>query len=285
MSFKTILINTKSTLSYENGWMTINKNKEFLDDVSTLIINTLQVIISACLLNEISKRRINLIFTDEYKNPNILLMRMNDNSLFAKRLNEQIVFEQGKKDIIWRLIIRNKILMQKELIHRALDLNLFEEELQSLTDGDKSNAEAFVARKYFYKLFGKKFNRREENSINSALNYGYSIIASEIRRVIVSYGYSTALGIHHRNNSNCFNLTYDFIEPFRPIIDSIVYSNKDRKLNSDYKKELIGCLNLKILYKNKIFTVKSCIEAFVLDVFRSFYNKKVLFGDIKFYDQ
>ena len=113
MNFKTVLINNKCTLSYENGWMNIDENKEFLDDISTLIINSLQVVISSCLLNEISKRKINLIFTDEHKNPNILLMRMNDNSLSAKRLNEQIAFDQEKKDIIWRLIIRNKILMQK----------------------------------------------------------------------------------------------------------------------------------------------------------------------------
>ena len=35
--------------------------------------------------------------------------------------------------------------------------------------------------------FGNNFNRRENNDINAALNYGYSIIASEISRVIVSY--------------------------------------------------------------------------------------------------
>ena len=41
------------------------------------------------------------------------------------------------------------------------------------------------------------FTRSEENTVNAALNYGYSIILSAFNREIVAHGYLTQLGIFH----------------------------------------------------------------------------------------
>ena len=47
----------------------------------------------------------------------------------------------------------------------------------------------------FNALFGKDFTRNDDNPINAALNYGYSLILSTINREIVANGYLTQLGI------------------------------------------------------------------------------------------
>ena len=60
-------------------------------------------------------------------------------------------------------------------------------------------------------------------AVNAALNYGYSILLSTVNRAIVTKGYLTQLGIHHRSTENQFNLGSDLMEPFRVLIDRIVY--------------------------------------------------------------
>ena len=66
-------------------------------------------------------------------------------------------------------------------------------------DGDKTNREGHAAKVYFNSLFGKKFTRNDDNNINAALNYGYSILLSTINKEISANGYLTQLGIHHKN--------------------------------------------------------------------------------------
>ena len=68
-------------------------------------------------------------------------------------------------------------------------------------------------------------NRRVEEPINSRLNYGYAVVKSAIARKLVATGFHTALGIHHDNQLNTFNLADDLIEPYRAIVDLVVHDN------------------------------------------------------------
>ena len=61
----------------------------------------------------------------------------------------------------------------------------------------------------------KGLNRRHEDPVNSALNYGYAIIRSYIIKALISTGFHCALGINHHNEYNSFNLAGDLIEPWR----------------------------------------------------------------------
>lgn len=61
----------------------------------------------------------------------------------------------------------------------------------------------------------KGLNRRHEDPVNSALNYGYAIIRSYIIKALISTGFHCALGINHHNEYNSFNLADDLIEPGR----------------------------------------------------------------------
>jgi CRISPR-associated protein Cas1 len=78
----------------------------------------------------------------------------------------------------------------------------------------------------------------------AALNYGYAIIRAIISRTLCLYGFEPALGIHHCNELNNFNLSDDMIEPFRPFIDLVVAK---KLLDSD---ELIQ--NAKQHYFNRL---------------------------------
>ena len=95
---------------------------------------------------------------------------------------------------------------------------------------------------YFNTLFGNDFNREQDSDVNAALDYGYTLILSMFAREIVLSGCMTQFGLKHANQFNQFNLASDIMEPFRPIIDRIVYENR----NSSFVK-----------IKREIFTIFS----------------------------
>ena len=86
--------------------------------------------------------------------------------------------------------------------------------------GDENNIEALAASEYF-QFYHKGLNRRTDDPINSALNYGYAIIRSYIIKALITTGFHCALGIHHHNDYNSFNLADDLIEPWRAMVDSL----------------------------------------------------------------
>ncbi|MTW38307.1 type II CRISPR-associated endonuclease Cas1, partial [Streptococcus pneumoniae] len=75
----------------------------------------------------------------------------------------------------------------------------------------------------FNTLFGNDFSREQDNDVNASLDYGYTLILSMFAREIVLSGCMTQFGLKHANQFNQFNLASDIMEPFRPIIDRIVY--------------------------------------------------------------
>lgn len=118
-------------------------------------------------------------------------------------------------------------------------------------------------------MFGKEFSRDECSDINSALDYGYSILLSNFNKEIVSNGNITQLGLHHKNEFNHFNLSCDLMEPFRPIIDDIVFCNKDNVFDKDYKLKLINVLNVKVRINNKSLYLTNAINLYIKGIIKS----------------
>ena len=80
---------------------------------------------------------------------------------------------------------------------------------------------------------------------------------------VISNGYLTQIGIHHKNEFNEFNLTCDLMEPFRVIIDNFVYFNQERDLDTNYKLDIINIFNHKYFYENKNYILKDIIKMYV----------------------
>jgi CRISPR/Cas system-associated endonuclease Cas1 len=56
------------------------------------------------------------------------------------------------------------------------------EYVKNLQAGDISNREGHAAKVYFNKIFGYTFRRGDGSAVDSALNYGYSLILSAFNR-------------------------------------------------------------------------------------------------------
>lgn len=130
-----------------------------------------------------------------------------------------------------------------------------------------TNREGHAAKVYFNALFGLDFTRTEDNHINAALNYGYSIILSAFTREIVANGYLTQLGIFHDNMFNQFNLASDFMEPFRVLIDREVLLMKPVKFEHEEKMQLVNILNHEVKMDGKIQYVNNAIKIYCKSIF------------------
>ncbi len=245
-----------------------------LSEIDTIIVDSISASISTYLLKELSDNKINIIFCDESHNPFGELSSYYSRHNSSKKIKEQIRWKPKEKDNLWTLIVKNKIMNQAQMLKKigSEKDELLLSYLSEVMSGDKTNREGHAAKLYFNALFGKNFTRNNDNLINAALNYGYNILLSTINKEIVVNGYLTQLGIHHKNEFNEFNLSCDLMEPFRVVIDNFVYFNQNRKLDKDYKLDIIDVFNRKYTYLGKNYVLKDIIKMYVKTTLESIEN-------------
>lgn len=271
MGWKTVIIGSEAKVSLSLNKLKITIGNEFqnvpLGDIDTVIFSHNRVIITIPLLSALVENNINIIICDEKNDPIGIFQPFNGHSLVFKRLNAQINWKLTRKKKLWKRIIELKIqseigalILEKRQVKVIEQLKVYRE---SVYTDDQTNREAASARMYFTEMFGDGFTRDIPNIQNYALNYGYKILASYISRCIASRGLITQLGIHHIGESNPFNLTYDFIEPLRAIIDLWVIESITDTFNAPLKQELIGILNYRVYVKDKWMRLNGAIEDIV----------------------
>ncbi len=287
MSWRVVVISSRCKLEYRLGYMVCRgeeTKKIFLDEISTLIVESTSVAITSALLCELVKNKINVIFCDEKHNPSSQLLPLygrHDNSGMVRK---QLSWRQDVKNKIWREIVKNKIYQQhlfmKDIGSDKADLLL--QYMGEITDGDKTNREGHSAKVYFNAIFGMDFKRGDLGIVNSALNYGYAILLSAFNREIVADGYLTQIGICHSNEFNHFNLGCDLMEPFRILVDRVVFSAKDKEFNGDYKRELCNLLNMNVKIGDKTHTVCDAIGVYTKKILSALSSESI--DDLVFYD-
>ena len=241
MSFRTVLITKQSKLNYKNRFLVVKQGLDekyiHLSEIDTIIVDSIAVSVSTYLLKEIIDSKVNIIFCDEKHNPFSEIRPFYSSHNSSKKIMNQIKWTKVNTNKLWDEIIKNKIINQALNI-RDIDgdkYDLLMGYLTNVKNGDETNREGLSSKVYFSALFGNDFIRHNNDKINAALNYGYTILLSTFNKEIVNLGYLTQLGIHHKNEFNQFNLSCDLMEPFRILIDKFVFDNKITEFDSDYK--------------------------------------------------
>ncbi len=196
-----------------------------LDDIGALILNGYGLSYSNDLIVELAERNIPVVVCGSNHYPVSWLWPIDGHSLQAKRMDQQIASSAPKSKQLWKQLVVCKVQNQAYVLDQigepSTNLKRLSENVRS---GDPSNIEAQAARKYWRLLFGPDFRRdRNEAGINSMLNYGYTIMRSAVARAVMSAGLHPTVPIHHKNKYNPFRLVDDLIEPFRPLVDWLVY--------------------------------------------------------------
>ena len=255
--------------------------KILLDEIKLICINSTQVSITTALISECLNKKIKIILSDEKHNPVGEITPYYNNFYTYRKLKEQLSFTEECKGYLWQEIVKNKILNQSLVLKKTdkeKESLILETYANEVTINDKQNREGIAAKVYFKTLFGSDFSRDNSCKENIFLDYGYSILLSSINRIVKMYGYYTELGIHHIGESNSFNLSCDFMEPLRPLVDLYVLNGI---VNLDnYKEEYIKMLELPVIFNNRTLFLDNALEEYVESLL--FYLKNGDIDKIKF---
>lgn len=274
MGWRTVVVSKRCKLEYKLGYLVCRGEqlkKVFLNEISTLIVESTAVSLTTALLCELTKRKINVVFCDDKHNPQSQLLSLYDRHDCSGILKKQLAWREDVKKSVWAEIVRQKIKKQADMLRleNLPQFELLQKYASELVSGDLTNREGHAAKVYFDALFGLSFRRGDKTFINGALNYGYAILLSAFNREIVGCGYSTMLGLAHKNEFNQFNLSCDLMEPFRPLVDKIVIAGESSELSSDYKHYLCNILNLQVEINRESRSISDAIGIYIRSVFEA----------------
>ncbi|EAC8474202.1 type II CRISPR-associated endonuclease Cas1 [Listeria monocytogenes] len=256
MGWRTVVVNSHSKLSYKNQHLVFKSAYQHemihLSEIDVLILETTDITLTTMLINCLVAENILILFCDD-KLPIGKVLPFYGRHDSSLQLSKQLGWDSELKSEVWTEIISQKILNQSTFLsmlnydEKADSLIKLHETLEIF---DPTNREGHAARIYFNQLFGNDFTREQENDINSGLNYGYTLLLSIFARELVKSGCMTQFGLKHSNQFNDFNFASDIMEPFRPLVDQIVYE----KRNEDFqviKRSLFELFNKQFDYNDQ----------------------------------
>lgn len=276
-------------LNQRRGFLVVSEGRNELaevplDDISVLVLSARGVSITKDAIMALLDRGSPVVLCGKKYSPESIIIPLFGNYEFSGRLQIQISASLPLKKQLWKLIIQNKIenqaivLEQLGFLENARCLHVISKDVLS---GDVTNREGYAAREYWSCIFGPEFSREieAEEGINVLLNYGYAVLRGMTARAVCAAGLHPALGLHHKNQKNNYCLVDDLMEPFRPLVDLLVYGFLIKEPNpeklTEWKKYVIG--NLPdvdvITTKGKSPLIKA-LEYYVFSLYESFCAKE-----------
>ena len=286
VSYRQVIIKKSEKIHFKDNNLVVDKEGVStslpLEDINYILIEDQTTVITTRLLAELSKNAVSLIICDEKYLPISIMYPYNYHFKQLENFNNQVILPEESKKELWDLIIKQKIKNSIEVLEMTTkdETVIFKlnEYIDEVENGDEKNREALAAKMYFRSLFGSDFIRFYDNAVNSALNYGYTILTSAILRNLSVYGLNSFLGIHHYSKVNNFNLAYDLLEPYRFIVDKFIYDNMEElisPLSFDTRQKLLNLLNSEVIVNNKKYTVEFSIGLLVKSYVKSFNSNEI----------
>ncbi|ARJ50339.1 type II CRISPR-associated endonuclease Cas1 [Staphylococcus lutrae] len=273
MSFRTVIVTKEAKLSLRMNQLIVNTgdlNYIPLNEILCLVIEHPNVSMTGHLINALSDRKIITILCNNRHLPNTLILPMYGHHRQVKQIKKQMNWSQERKNKLWQRLIKQKIRNQQQVLDtffKQKNTENFDEYIEAVEPGDITNREGHAAKVYFNTVLQPGFTRGYDNAQNAALDYGYQVLLAIVARTIVSKGYLTEIGIKHKNEYNIYNLASDFMEIFRPIVDSIVLKFVKQEFGKEEKRVIIDLLNKKVKIDNKNYYFVNAVERYVDSLF------------------
>lgn len=273
MSWRTVIVESQSKLDYKMGYLVVrgqDTHRVLLDEILNVVIANPAVSITGCLIEKFIEYKIKVIFCDSKRNPSAELIPHHGSHDSSAKIRAQIVWNDEIKAFVWQEIVTEKIRKQAEFLielGKNDESQLLQTYIGQVELLDATNREGHAAKVYFNAIWGMQFTRGEDSAINSALNYGYSLILSAFNREISANGYLTQLGIFHNNMFNHFNLGSDLMEPYRIIVDKQVQKMNPEEFGTKEKHELWRILEYPVYINGMHQTVANAIKIYSKSVF------------------
>lgn len=286
MPYRNLFVTNETTLRLRKGQLVADNGEVFtfpVEDIRCVVIDSDRSTLSAQLIAFLAENNVCLLICNRSHLPVAQLLPVGTYCRVQKRIRLQIVQSKPKCKRLWQKIVMQKIENQARCLELAQksgaeQVRAFASGVQS---GDSTNREGCAARAYFPLLFGKDFTREREIPVNAALNYGYAILRGFLAKTLVAYGLEPALGLHHQNQLNAFNLADDLLEPFRPIVDLYtegVQTDLLDGLKTVHKAELVRLLNCAVTVNGRRCSLAHAVELLVQSLISAFETDEVKLG-------
>jgi len=271
MAFRNLIVSNEATLTLKSKQLCVKtetiSDTVPVEDIDTLLIENRRSTISSALLGALAKNGTAVFICDEFHMPCGILLPYLQHSRQHEVVKRQLDLTTPVKKQLWKQIVTAKINNQAKCLFLC-GSNKMSHELTNIAkhvkSDDSENAESHAAAKYFNALFGKGFARsHEHDNRNGWLNYGYAILRGCVARTLAVYGFFQTFGLHHHSQVNQFNLSDDFMEPFRPIVDLFVVQRKvtpDSELKPTDKRQLYNLVTHNMSIDSKKYALTYAIE-------------------------
>lgn len=251
---RTLFFSNPAYLSTKNEQLVVNYPEEDkapksvpIEDIGVIVLEHPQITITNGLLTRLIQNKAAVISCNQQHLPISLLQPLIGHTEQTERYRKQTEASLPLKKNLWQQTVMAKIKNQAaHLASRDKNAKKLERWAKEVKSGDTENHEAIAAAHYWQNLFELEGFSRNQKGIppNNLLNYGYAILRAITARALVSSGMLPSLGIYHRNKYNAFCLADDIMEPYRPLVDRMVYdiveSGTDiEELSTDLKISLL----------------------------------------------
>lgn len=234
------------------------------DKISSIVISN-AVSITSDAIQLAMRHNIDIVFLDKYGNPygRVWYPKLGSTTLIRRKQLMMYEDELGLQFIKERILIKvlNQYSFLKMLISkREAKANIYDDKLKRICEIAKNinnirgtldsvsmsmmGWEGGVSRIYFeilselipedYRFEGRS-SRPAKDAFNAFLNYGYGILYSKVERALIIAGLDPYLGLLHADNYAKKSFVFDFIEPYRIMIDEpVFYIFSRRKFQSSF---------------------------------------------------
>lgn len=222
------------------------------DKISSIVISN-AVTITSDAIQLAMESNIDIVFLDKYGDPygRVWFPKIGSTVLIRRKQLEMLQDDVGllftKQRIVLKMMNQYGFI-QKLVSKRECDKEMFAK-IQDKIRGYAKNVyyahgtlddlsssfmgwEGNVSRLYFGVLaklipssysFNGRSSRPAKDAFNAFLNYGYGILYSKVERAIIIAGLDPYIGLLHSDNYNKMSFVYDFIEPYRTLVDEPVF--------------------------------------------------------------
>lgn len=290
MSWKTLIIKEFDKVVLKQQNLLVQKQNHpdqkirvSIDDLNCVVFENNYTLLSNQVINRLINNNVNVIFTNDRHDPNCVVLPLAGHCLPLKNLSLQLKTRLPLKHALWKLIIENKIANQITVMQLTKQDHTVIERctklLHTVAPDDVTNREGIVAKMFYRAMYGSSFIRFNDDMVNKVLNYGYKIMVSALSRTIVKFGLNLFLGIKHKGPSNPFNLSYDVVESYRPVVDLWIWEHWDElnfttdRISYLQRLQLINLLNLKVQVDDKVMTVNSSFNVVVQSLITALQKK------------
>lgn len=269
MVWRSVIISQPARLKRENFALLVEQEQSArvpFEDIAVIVLNNREITLTHPVLSACAEYGIGLYATGDNHQPSGVFLPFQSHSRATRMLRLQLDLDKPTGKRAWAAIVQTKISNQAFVLRtlNAGDHERLDSYVRRVRSGDTGNMEAQASAYYFPHVFGKGFYRDQASWTNAALDYGYAVMRGVCARALVAHGMLPTVGLFHSSEQNAFNLADDLIEPYRPIIDLHVATNRksndEQELSPTDKTALVGLLNIDVAMPRGEMSVLASVE-------------------------